>query len=940
MSVPDPTAAMPRTVGRRWSWLIAWAGLTLYLLTPPTEAMNPGLDSSNYGSYAWLTSHGKQHGIETIAMTGPLGFLAYGTTYSGELFAAHRLGDLLLKAVFAGLALLLAAQARGPRRWLWLTSLVIFLPNVGDLFYDFAILTASLWLLTGPRRARPDPAALLAAGLLGFMALMKGTNALVTGAALAGVLTQSLLERRPGRALNLALAALGVFLTGWLATRQPVTHLPAYFRGVWELATGYNDVMGLASRRRELAAGLLLAGGLLLLGGIVAWSARRDLPRLLTALFLAGFTFLKWKHGFLRADGHVFIFFNYAVPALGAIWLIAPAGSIQPALGVARLATLGVLALGSVAASEFRWARFGAMFTDAPARLRGNFDWLRSPAPIRAAREAELARNRTVADLPQIRAEVEDRSIDFFGYEQGVLLLNRFNYQPRPMGGGSFNVFTRYLQRKNDAFIRDASRRPEFQLVKIQTLDGRLPAADDPLTLTALLHLYTPVRAQRDYLLFQQRPGAEAPRPRVLSTVTTRAGEAIAVPAATGRDLVLFHVDARYTLVGRLRRALYRPPQLNIALVTGKSTRVSTFRLAPAMATVPVLLSPLVESNRDLLTLYGAGTPTQVTRLIFRPEPGFVDEFKITFYTLPAPPTPPDDLAGELLTYLQHPLANRTPLEITTEQTGIHELYDEPLTLVHAPGRLVFPRQAGDQQVIFNFGLMPQAYDPGRTKGVAFLVEVLESDDTPATVLFSRYLDPVARPADRGMQWARVFLPPGIAAGRLRLRTAPGPTGDAAWAQSYFTHVQIKSGPLDPRQFSGFSVAPLPPGFESQAEHDAYGRKVRAFHPPSSLTFPVPADATTVTLAVGLQAVAYEGENQTDGVEFFVTLASPGQPDRLLSRRLIHPLRHVRDRGTQIHVVDLPAGRAADSRLIVRAGPGPANDDRWDWAYLQTVHFR
>ena len=937
MSEPHPTEADKVSSGHPVLWLLAWAALTFYFLAPPAAALNPGLDSSNYGSYAWLTKHGKQFGTEVIAMTGPYGFLTYGTTYGGELAGPRRIGDILLKAVFAFLVLQLAAQVAAWRRWLWLGLILVFLPNVGDLFCDFAILAASLWLLAGRRRARPDLATVLAAGLLGFMALLKGTNALVAGAALAIVVLQACVEKRPRGAIGILCIALAVFLAGWLLAGQKITHVPAYLYGVWELATGYNETMGLRSGRRELGAGLTLAGGLLGLGALIAWPVRKDFPRLLVGLFLAGFTFLKWKHGFLRADGHVHIFFNYAVLVLGAYWLILPAQLGRNARLLAILTTLGVLVLGTAAASEFRWARFRLMFTDVPAMLGRNAAWLFSPRKVHAEWEEALGRNRTVADLPQIRAEIEDRTIDFFGYEQGVLLLNRFNYRPRPIGGGSFNVFTRYLQEKNDAFLRNPRRRPEFQLVKLQTLDGRLPSADDPLTLAALLYLYTPIRAERDYLLFAPLTGVEAPRPQVLSTVTAKSGETVPAPALNGRDLLLFSIEAPYAFAGRLRSAVYRPPGLQVELLVGKEAHA--FRLAPALASVPVLLSPLIENNRDLLTLYDAGAPRRVTQLTFRPEDGFAGEFKVTFYSLPAPPVPTDNLASELLTYLEHPLANRPPLEIVTASTGIHELYGEPLTLVHAPGQLVFPLQPGDQQIIFNYGLMPQAYDPGRTKGVVFSVELTRDGGDP-TVLFSHFLDPVAQPADRGMQWARVFLPQNFGAGLLRLRTAPGPTGDAAWAQSYFTHIQIKSGPDDPRQFSGFSAEPLPPGFAAHEEHEAYGRKVRAFHPPSSLAFAIPAGAKTVTIAAGIQAAAYQGENQSDGMEFIVTIESPGSAPRLLSHRLLDPLNHVKDRGTQTYLLLLPADLPAESRLVVRAGAGPNNDDRWDWGYLQTVYFR
>ena len=189
------------------------------------------------------------------------------------------------------------------------------------------------------------------------------------------------------------------------------------------------------------------------------------------------------------------------------------------------------------------------------------------------------------------------------------------------------------------------------------------------------------------------------------------------------------------------------------------------------------------------------------------------------------------------------------------------------------------------------------------------------------------------------MQWARVFLPTDVAGGSLHLRTKTGPTGDGAWAQSYFAHVQIKSGPPDARQFAGFSEEPLPPGFTGHDELIPYGQKVRAFPPPTAFTFLVPVGATRVTIAAGLQPAAYTGKNQTNGVDILVLVEIPGQKSQLLERRYLNPRERPLDRGTQTFVVPLPPGLPADASLVVQSGPGPNGDDRWDWGYLQTVWF-
>jgi hypothetical protein len=946
MKAPENHPGTDKFLPSGWNlfWVIGWVLLTIYFLSPATGAMTWELDSSNYGSYSWMAKHHKQFGTEVIAMTGPYGFLAYGTTYSGDLFWERVVGDLLLKSVFTFLIINLVLLLPRARRWAWLALIILFLPNVGDLFYDFSIFVAGLWLLINQRRSRMDLTTVIAAGLLGFMGLMKGTNALVAIAAMAAIFVQGFVRGKSTRAIATGSIALIVFLTGWVAAKQSVGNLPAYFRGVWELANGYNSAMGLESGRLELWTGLLIAAGLALLFISKAWSTRRDVSSLVTVLFLGGFGFLKWKHGFVRADGHVFIFYNYAVLAMPALWLVKnDQAECTPKLLriLTPLVSAAVFISAASAASEFRWLRFIEMASAVPRTFLAHASFLSSPRQNERAREAELRQHRLTADLPQIRAEVGKDTIDFFGYEEGVLFLNGLNYSPRPMGGGTFNVYTRYLQEKNEAFLRNSSRQPEFQLVKLQTIDGRLPAADDPLTLNALVHFYTPVRAQRDYLLFKKRGIQTSPAPEAFQTVTVAAGQEVALPTVGSRELLLFSVEAPYSLSGLLRGFFFRPPELEIEAHAGTPPERHVFRLAPGLATVPVILSPLLENDRDLLGIFGADSSRKVQQISLRPknEAGFAGKFKITFYKMPFPPALPADLAPELLTYLQEPLSNRQPVKVSTQETGIHELYGEPITLVHAPGEMIFPLHQGDQQVIFNYGLMPQAYDPGKTKGVNFSVEISAGDGVDQ-VIFSRLLQPVSVSGDRGMQWARVFLPVDVSAKqRLILRTSPGPTGDASWAQSYFTHVQIKAGAADAHQLWGFSAEPLSPGFEGHDVLIPRGRKARAFPPPSTFIFPISNAATRVTIGAGVQPSAYTGENHSDGMEVLVSIEAAGQLPRLLAKHFIDPANRPFDRDTQVFVVPLPIGLPGDAHLVVRAGAGPNGDDRWDWGYLETVYF-
>lgn len=929
---------------KRWGLLIGWAFLTLYLVVPPREAMTPELDSSNHGTYAWMLAHHKQFGADVVPMTGPYGFLFYGITYSGYLFTARLVGDVLLKALFSFVVFrLFTGHKKNWARWIWLGAILVFLPNVDDLIYDAAILFSGLLLLLSPND-RPRPSDYMALLLLGFLSLLKGNHLILSGVTVGAVMLRGALNRQPAWIIRPAVAWVTVVLFFWVAAGQSPANFPGYLRGILELANGYNTAMAYDESYLWFVTGLSIATGFILTLSATA-GLYRDWRQLPLLLFFAGFAFMKWKHGYVRADGHVYIFFFFMTLLLPSLWLAATCRP-NPLRHrgwrlLAMIAGVTTFLLSIAAASDFWDQRFLGLFRDMPGYVKRNINYLHSPNAWRKKLDQELEQNRIAFDLPQIRNEVGQATVDFFGFEQGILLLNGLNYHPRPMGGGSFNVYTPYLQRLNEAFLRDAKRRPAYQVVKLRTLDGRLTTGDDPLTLNNLLHLYSPLLIQRDFLLLKDRgPDAALPGPIKLSETVVHPGQKLTVPDPGPDKLLLFTVQAPRSLLGHLRSFLYRPSSLQISLTTDQ--RETAFRLIPELVTVPVILSPLLENNLDVVQLYGRDPGRRVRQLALLPQDPAMfatEEWHVTFYTLPRPPPPLDTEVDEIITYMKFPLHNRSPLSLTTEDTGIRELNKEPITLVHAPGQITYPLEPDDQQVIFSYGLMPQTYSPGETDGVEFFVEAVPPAG-PVLRIFQHYLQPLTNPEHRGMQRARVYLPPQLPAGsQLRLRTDTGPVHNGAWDQSYITRLQIKKGLPDPRQYFGINVTPLPPGFTANTEFVMDGRPVRGVHPPTELTFPLPDGASRVVARFGLMPGSYQEGNKTDGVQFTLALRKPDGSIEKIADRFLDPLNRPADRGLQTLTLSLPV-LSTGTVLIFQTSPGPANNLSWDWAVLQTLYIQ
>jgi hypothetical protein len=88
----------------------------------------------------------------------------------------------------------------------------------------------------------------------------------------------------------------------------------------------------------------------------------------------------------------------------------------------------------------------------------------------------------------------------------------------------------------------------------------------------------------------------------------------------------------------------------------------------------------------------------------------------------------------------------------------------------------------------------------------------------------------------------------------------------------------------------------------------------------------------------GFDDGAYVNDANTDGAVFRVELERAGQAAIVLFERHLEPKLRPRDRGVQHADVDL-AGSARGDHLVLRIGPGPANNAAWDWTYLDRVNL-
>ena len=610
-----------------------------------------------------------------------------------------------------------------------------------------------------------------------FFAQVKFTLAVLTLAIVGLGSLASLWRRDWRRALLMPGIYVAAFLGWWLLAGQNPIRILRWASMSLEISGGYASAMGVDPSPSVLAAGVAtLAGfGWYLWRQLVTTPAAERPDRWPVIALTAGVTFIAWKHGFTRADGHVMIFFFTVTLLIVMLPAYLPTRS-----RIWRVELIPLIALSGV------WLADDTLLANATSILRGRLhatsQGLGRPQQFlawwRSAAESEKER----VALPAIREAVGSDTIDFINAEQGWLMLNDLAYHPRPVPQ-SYSVYTPELMSRNLGWLQRDDRAAEYLLFNYATIDGRYAAQDDALLIADLPRRYEPVARERNLLLARRRdeqPPADGLRRELLTRANVAFGAPITLPTdrLEAMWLKLFPVPSG---LGRLRAAAYKPPELYLIVreINGHETR---HRLVPAAAAEGFVVQPYLPDLDSLEAFLRQEAPRQVESVRVEHPAGEGEYWSDLVYELATVPAvrlnelKPTDL-------VRRGIANVPALELNLPVPAEFFSVDgAPALLAHSPGRVRFAASEKARSLTGRFGLREGSYTQGaRTDGVTFAVRSADGEQ-----LWSRRLEPVASAGDRGPQTFTVTIPAGTA---VELTTEPGSNAD--WDWSYWSRLEF-----------------------------------------------------------------------------------------------------------------------------------------------------
>ncbi|MCF7759598.1 MAG: DUF2029 domain-containing protein [Cephaloticoccus sp.] len=758
--------------------------VTFSLPHPPANE----LDASWRMVLSKVFQDGRQFGTEVVFTYGPLGFLM-GKTYAGLHYNSLLVWQCFQSLLFSLLIFRTGLRLQGYGRYAYFAFFILLGVTYDDALHQMVIALVGFELL---RRHEENLRTLpmLSAILFGLLGLIKFTNLLLGVVFVACAVGLHLWKHRPRAAIWLAGWSLGTFLVGWKLCGQNLLNLPAYFYNSWEISQGYQETMGLPTPPAALVVGLITVGSVVL----YALNFMRFLPDrprgIATFLALSAYLFLNWKHGFVRADGHMIGFF-YAVlvPATAFPWLLMDAPMHRRLQGnlVLLTALCAFTGIGIAIPGLYR-----GLLSNAQERIYTNVTKASDLSLTRKHFDHLLTVEKDYFDLPQTKAVVGQGTLDVLGFEQAVAIYNGFNYRPRPVFQ-SYSAYRPHLARINRDFYA-SDQAPDFVLVKLQTIDRRLLTFDDSEVLALLLYRYEYVLSEKGLHLWRRKPGPfdiKSIAPKLLRTVLLAPNQPCILEELSDQPLWA-QVELRPSLLGYLRNVLYKLPIVNLQLVNNQDM-ITEYRMPLPQGYTGFILNPVVEDYTQYMN-FASDKPERLIRSItlkIAPEyqKFFADEYAVKISELPR--SHAGDEFFRQSDKRVFSMFDVTPVDYVTKAPLSEGVIDgRPVMVFHAPSDLTLRVPRGATTCSGAFGYVETAYTNGNTTdGATFTISwVLGSEEI---ILLERTLEPLIKEKDRGLQFFKVTLPPGRDGGQLRLKISAGPRNNFAWDWTAWTGLNI-----------------------------------------------------------------------------------------------------------------------------------------------------
>lgn len=584
-----------------------------------------GLDASYLQSMGYYFKQHLQAGVDYVFNFGILGyFYSLQSCYDADLFYWYVFFQLTI-AIILSLVLITRIYNLTTKleKFLYLFALLIFTSTIaipgGEPLYMLSITIATILALKPPYFIVSTLHYYIwLAVILLFLAGLSLAKFTYFILACFSVLIIAI-NTWHSYSKNLALTIIGIFLIFqlgiWISTGQSVFNIPAFLINSLQLTSGHNEAMqSLAGNFIELRLVAVILFSMLTIITISYYTQPIQFKNIMLIAMLGISFFFAWKAGFVRHDVHSITFFDFTllipffIESPMALHKLKHSIFVTAKYVVVTVSIIGIFS--SARAVHYKPYNFLARWNE---NVVENFNMLMNLHEAKKNWNATVIKLQQQYNLPQIRAVVGHASVDIFSWEQGIVLLNNFNWQPRPVFQ-SYITYTPQLLALNSHFYQ-SSKAPEFVLFKLQTIDNRFPLMDDIEAFKIIIRDYGFILSENGYLLLKHQPVNQKSiiQDKVLLQREIRVDELIDLSYFNTKPLTLSLIINK-SLVGNLYSLLYKLPLVFLELSVNDGTKI-TYRIIPNMLRSGIIINPLINNQMDLLDWYNGRTTKRVLNL-------------------------------------------------------------------------------------------------------------------------------------------------------------------------------------------------------------------------------------------------------------------------------------------------------------------------------------
>ena len=240
-----------------------------------------------------------------------------------------------------------------------------------------------------------------------------------------------------------------------------------------------------------------------------------------------------------------------------------------------------------------------------------------------------LNSNRKSA-LEQIKATSEDYKIrqgataDVMPWDISHVIANELYYKPRPIPQ-SYAVYSQNLQELNNRFLENLRTSPDWLIVDIKDIDGRLPIGLDSSSLASMKSLYSFSHSgSQGSLVFSKKNDLKdktirTPAPSICKTNSKGTlkwlktgklrwqSQSLELPRENGGFLLL-STELKDSFSRSLLSSLYRPFPVELEYLNAAGEVLSVYRFIPK-AGREMIIYPIIKSNDEFYNAIYLGMP-------------------------------------------------------------------------------------------------------------------------------------------------------------------------------------------------------------------------------------------------------------------------------------------------------------------------------------------